>query len=208
MRDVIAPEGPVMQFFARIFDMVVVSIVFTVTCIPLITAGCSLTALYYAVVKAVYQGEGHVVKAYFHCFRINGKQGLGLGIGSVILSAVLLGNLYLVFTMDLGMIGMIFGILFLAMIFVMLVLVSYGFPVLSRFEVQCAGLLQSVIQISVTHLSATFQLFVMEIMLFVGMAAAFVLFPPIIIIWPGLLAYAKAKVLEPILQEYISRSEI
>lgn len=207
MRNVIAPEGPIMQFFVRILDIAIISVVFTVTCIPIITLGCALTSLYYAVVKAVYHREGHVIKAYFHCFKVNLKQGLGLGIGCDILFAVLLGNLYLVFMMDLGMVGMVFGVIFIMMLVVLFVLIAYGFPILSRFEVQWFGLLQSSIHISVTHGSATFQLVVMEIMLIIGMVAAFVFFPPLIIIWPGLLVYAQSKILEPILQEYMPEEE-
>ncbi len=205
MRDVIAPEGPIMQFFAKVLDMVMLSIVFTITTIPVITMGCALTSLYYAVVKAVCHGEGHSIKAYFHCFKVNLKQGLILGLIFDILVILLFGNLYMVLIMDMGTVGMVFGVIFIAVLLFVLVLAAYGFPVLSRFEVKIGGLLQTSFQMSVTHGSATFRLVVMEIMLFVGMVVAFILFPPIVIIWPGLIAYAQSKVLEPVLQEYMPK---
>ncbi|MDO4167041.1 MAG: DUF624 domain-containing protein [Eubacteriales bacterium] len=205
MREVIAPEGPIMQFFAKILDMAIVSVIFTITSIPVITMGCTLTSLYYAVVKAVCRGEGHIVKAYFHCFKVNLKQGLAWGIVCDILVGVLLGSLYMVFAMDLGMAGVMFGAIFVAMLIVMLVLITYGFPVLSRFEVTLGGLLQTSVQMSVTHISVTVRMVVMEGMLLWGMVAAFIMFPPLVVIWPGLITYAQTKVLEPVLQEYMPK---
>lgn len=203
MKDIIAPEGPIMQFFAKILDMVIVSILFTVTCIPVITIGCGLTSLYYTVAKSIYRGEGNTIRSYCHCFKVNIKQGLGLGILCDIVAAIMIGNLYLVVTMDLGNVGIFFGAIFLVIFLLLLVLMSYGFPLLSRFEVKTGGLLLSSFQLSILHGSVTFQLVVMETMLLAGMLFAFITFPPLVILLPGLLGYAQAKVLEPILQTYM-----
>lgn len=206
MREIIMPEGPVMQFFAKILDMAIVSILFTISCIPIITIGSALTSLYYTVVKSIYQGEGKAVRAYCHCFKVNLKQSLGLGILCDIVAALMIGNLYLVFTMDLGYVGIVFGVIFFMIFLLLLVLISYGFPLLSRFEVKISGLIMSSFQISILHGSATFQLVVMEAMLLGGMAFAFITFPPLVVIWPGLIGYAQSKVLEPVLQEYVQQN--
>ncbi len=202
MKDIIAPEGSVMQFFAKILDMAIVSILFSVTCVPVITIGCALTSLYGAVARSIYQGEGGVVRAYFHCFRVNFKQGLGLGLLCGVVAALMLGNLYFVFTMDLGIVGMVFGACFLAVMVLLVIFMSYGFPILSRFEMKMGRLILSSFQMSLLHGSATFQLAVMETMLLAGMLFAFITFPPLVVILPGLLVYAQTKVLEPILQAY------
>ena len=203
MKEIIMPEGPIMQFFAKILDMAIVSILFTLSCIPIITIGCALTSLYYTAAKSIHHGEGGAVKAYCHCFIVNFKQSLGLGILCDVVAALMVGNLYLVFTMDLGYVGIVFGVIFFMISLLLLVLMSYGFPLLSRFEVKIGGLLLSSFQISVLHGSITFQLVVMEVMLLGGMAFAFITFPPLVVIWPGLIGYAQVKVLEPILQEYM-----
>lgn len=203
MKEIIMPEGPIMQFFAKILDMAIVSILFTISCIPIITIGCGLTSLYYTAVKSIYQGEGKAVRAYCHCFKVNFKQSLGLGILCDVIAALMVGNLYLVITMDLGYVGIVFGVIFLIIFLLLLVLIAYGFPLLSRFEVKISGLFLSSFQISVLHGSTTFRLVVMEAMLLGGMVFAFITFPPLAIILPGLIGYAKTKVLEPILQVYM-----
>lgn len=203
MKEIIMPEGPIMQFFAKILDMAIVSILFTISCVPIITIGCGLTSLYYTTVKSIHQGKGRAIRTYCHCFKVNFKQGLLLGILYDVIAALMIGNLYLVFTMDLGYVGIVFGVIFFMISLLLLVLMSYGFPILSRFEVKISGLLLSSFQISILHGTTTFQLVVMEAMLLGGMAFAFLTFPPLVVIWPGLIGYAQTKVLEPILQEYM-----
>lgn len=205
MKEIIAPEGPIMQFFSKTLDIAIVSILFTITCIPVITVGCALTSLYYTVVKSIYHAEGQVFKAYFHCFWKNLKQGLGLGILCDIIAGMMLGNLYLIIRMGLGNVGVVFGAVFLAILIVLFIIMSYGFPILARFEVTIGRLLQTSFQLSILHGTVTFQLLVMEIMLAASMVVAFITFPPLIIICPGLLSYAQAKVLEPVLQTYMPK---
>lgn len=205
MRETIAPEGPVMQFFARILDLAIVSILFTITCIPIVTVGCALTSLYYTVVKSVCHAEGQVLKSYFHCFRYNLKQSLGLGILCEVIAGVMIGNLYLIIRMDLGNAGILFGTLFLVILIVLFIMMSYGFPILARFEMTVWSLLQASCQLSVMHGKVTFQLLVMEIMLALSMLAAFITFPPLVILCPGVLSYAQAKVLEPVFERYMPK---
>lgn len=208
MREIIAPDGPIMQFFAKILDMVIVSILFTVTCIPVITVGCALASLYDTAAKSIKQGEGQAVKTYFHCFRVNFRQGLGAGILCDLIAGLMFGNLYLVVTMDLGNVGLVFGALFLAVLITLFVLMSYGFPLLSRYEVSIGRLLVSSFQLSVLNGPTTFRLAIMEMMLFGGMVFAFLTFPPLVIIWPGLLGYAQVMLLEPILQSCCSDEDL
>lgn len=203
MKEIIMPEGPIMQFFAKILDMAIVSILFTISCIPIITIGCGLTSLYDTAAKSIGQGEGRAVRTYCHCFKVNFKQGLGLGIICDVVAAIMAGNLYLVFTMDLGYVGVVFGVIFFMISLLLLVFISYGFPLLSRFEVKTSGLFISSFQISILHASTTFRMVVMEAMLLGGMVFAFTIFPPLVVIWPGLIVYAQTKVLEPILQTYM-----
>lgn len=207
MKEVIAPEGPIMQFFARIWDLVVISIVFVVSCIPVITIGCALTALYYTIVKSIVHQEGHLVRNYFRGFRMNLKQGLILGIICDVLLAVLGGNLAVIVLLGLGNIGVIFGAIFVAILLVALVMMAYCFPILARFEVTLIGLLQTGFQLTLQYAKISFQLLVMEIMLFLGIAAGLFFMPVLLIFWPGMIVYAQSKLLEPILMQYMQKEE-
>lgn len=207
MREVIAPEGPIMQFFARILDLAVISIVFVVSCIPVITIGCALTSLYYTIVKSIVHQEGHIIKNYFHGFRMNLKQGLILGMICDLLLAVLIGNLIVIVLFDLGNIGIAFGAVFVAILLVIFVMMAYCFPILARFEVTLSGLLQTGFQLVLQYGKVSFQLLVMEILLFLGIAAGLFFMPVLLIFWPGMMIYAQSKLLEPILMQYMQKEE-
>lgn len=207
MREMIAPEGPIMQFFARILDLVVISIVFAVSCIPVITVGCALTSLYYTIVKSIVHEEGHIVRNYFHGFRMNLGQGLVLGIICDLLLAVLIGNLIVIVMLGLGNIGIVFGAIFVAILLVVFVMMAYCFPILARFEVTFSGLLQTGFQLTLQYGKVSFQVLVMEIMLFLGIAAGLFSMPVLLIFWPGMIIYAQSKLLEPILMQYMQKEE-
>lgn len=207
MRDVIAPEGPIMQFFARILDLVVISMVFMVTCIPVVTIGCALTSLYYTIVKSIVHEEGHIVRNYFRGFRMNWRQGLILGMICDVLLAVFIGNLAVIVLLGLGNIGIIFGAIFIAILLVIFVMMAYCFPILARFEVTLSGLLQTGFKLALQYGKVSFQLLVMEILLFLGIAFGLFSMPVLLIFLPGMIIYAQSKLLEPILMQYMQKEE-
>ena len=40
-------DNPVMQFLSKMFDLIVLNLIFILSCIPIITIGASISALYY-----------------------------------------------------------------------------------------------------------------------------------------------------------------
>lgn len=201
------PEGPIMQFFVRVLDLVVISMIFVVSCIPVVTLGCALTSLYYTIVKSIVRQEGHIIRNYFRGFRMNWKQGLILGILCDLLLAVLIGNLAVLLLMGLDNIGIVFGAVFLGILLMVLAMMAYCFPILSRFEVSLPGLLQTGFQLALKYGKVSFQLLVMELMLFLGIAAGLFFMPVLLIFWPGMIIYAQSKLLEPILMQYMQKEE-
>ena len=59
MKEFFSIEGPFMQFFGKLWDIILLSVVFCVCSIPIITFGMNCIALYYTVVKvyALYSGR-------------------------------------------------------------------------------------------------------------------------------------------------------
>ena len=48
-------------FINKLSDMIIISIVFVLTCIPVITMGAAGTALYYTVQKVIKRGQGYLL---------------------------------------------------------------------------------------------------------------------------------------------------
>ena len=62
------------RFMGKFFDAAVLSIVFTLCCIPVITIGPATTALYYATVKSVRRDRSYPIKEFFHSFKRDFRQ--------------------------------------------------------------------------------------------------------------------------------------
>ena len=61
-------------FMGRIADLCMLNILCIVCCIPVITAGASLTALYYVTMKMVRNEESYIFRSFFKSFKQNFKQ--------------------------------------------------------------------------------------------------------------------------------------
>ena len=55
MRDFFNPENPLMIFFARLTDLIILNLVCIICCLPIVTIGASVTALHYVTLKMVLQ---------------------------------------------------------------------------------------------------------------------------------------------------------
>jgi len=74
VRDLFNIDSPLMRFLTKAADMMILNIIFLVTCIPVFTVGASMTALHYVTLRMVSGEEGSVTKDYFRSFRQNFRQ--------------------------------------------------------------------------------------------------------------------------------------
>ena len=78
------------SFLGKAFDAVILSTLYLVCCIPIITIGTATTALYYATVKGIRRERGYVYREFFKSFRLNFKTGAIAGILLTVVFAVLI----------------------------------------------------------------------------------------------------------------------
>lgn len=67
-------DSPVMAGLTKMADMIILNLVAFFCCIPVITAGASLTALHYVSLKIVRDEECYILKSFFKSFKENFKQ--------------------------------------------------------------------------------------------------------------------------------------
>lgn len=126
-------ENPFWRAMDLVARLVVLSLVTAVLCLPVVTAGAAVTALYTVALKLVNREEGSVLKDFFHGFRINFRQAtLGwlivLGIG-----LLLAFDLYVVTGVAVG-IAKVLNYLFLVLMGFLILEAGFLFPLLSRFD--------------------------------------------------------------------------
>ncbi len=150
-------DGPFCRFLERIANLMILNIVFLLCCIPVVTIGPALTALYYVAMKINLKEEQSILRDFFHAFRLNFRQGLLLFLIVLAIGAFWGVDLYLLFFSSaipeahakwLSCAIVVIGVLLFAP-------ACYTFPILARFHVTLGGCLKASIGTAVAHLPTT-----------------------------------------------------
>lgn len=156
MGEFFSSEGPLIGFLQKIGTLIVLSVLFLLCSLPLVTMGAAASALYYAVAKSVRRERGYPTKEFFRAFQRNLKNGTVLTVIFGGLAALILYNREVLLHASAkgpGMIGEIVmgspdgGALTLYVIYdgiliSLAMLAVYVFPVLSRFAMKLFDILK------------------------------------------------------------------
>ena len=126
-------DSPIFKVLGTLADMCLLNIMTLIGCLPVITAGASLTAMHYVLLKMVRNEEGYVWKDFWKSFKENFWQGTAIGSILMLFVAFFLIDCYIfkgfVETVSLPMLAVAGAFaLFLYMVFL------YVFPLLSHFH--------------------------------------------------------------------------
>lgn len=125
-------DSPVMQALGKVADLMWLNILTMICCIPIITIGPSLTAMHYMALKIVRNEECYITRGFFKSFKENFFQGMIIGILTLFITLLLVGDFVLLRNPELG-----FGKFLQIMITIIAVLftftVLYVYPVLAKF---------------------------------------------------------------------------
>ena len=157
MKRVFDLDGPLLGFLGRIADFFILNIIFMITCIPIVTIGPALTALYTITLKMVKNEEAYIFKSYFVAFKENFKISFLTGL-LLLVALIILGFDYRIVTASGGDMGAFFQILFLALIFICLVVGLYVFPYIARFENGLKASFKNAVLIAIASLPWTLAL--------------------------------------------------
>lgn len=205
MREFFGFDGPVMRFLNRSADIIVLSVMWLLGCLPILTIGTSTTALYYASIKSVLK-EGSAAKNFLRSYKENLKQSILVELILVVVIYAMYLNWQLVFQMT-GTLGMGMQILYAALLFWILSMLSYIFPILSRFVLTIGQLFKNALLMSMSHLPYTLVILVTNLLplllLIVRMDYFLLALPLIAFVVPGLLAYLNSVLFVKIFQKHM-----
>lgn len=119
-------------FMSRVADLIILNLLCIVCCIPVVTIGPSIAAMFYVTLKMVRNEESYIVRGFFKSFKQNLKQGIVINL--IMLAAALL----LYFDISIcrstpGTIGKVLMVLFMMILVVYLMIFLYIYPVLAKF---------------------------------------------------------------------------
>lgn len=126
-------ESPVFQFLGTLFDFVILNVLFLITCIPVVTIGPAISALYTVTLREVRNEQGYIIRSYFTAFKENFKHSFLLSVLYTIVGAILLYNLAFWAQMKTA-VGSIFLIIIAACTLLYAISLLYVFALSARFE--------------------------------------------------------------------------
>ncbi|MCM1100992.1 MAG: DUF624 domain-containing protein [Acetatifactor muris] len=126
-------DGPLIQFLSKMADLMWLNILTMICCIPIFTAGASLTALHYMVLKMVRDEEGYITRGFFKAFKENFKQSTIIWCIFLAVGAVLAADYRIMTNSDVALNGVV-RMLILFFIAMTLFTLVYVFPVQAKFS--------------------------------------------------------------------------
>lgn len=126
-------NSPLMLFLSRITDLMILSALWLLCCLPIITIGPATSALCYVALKMARDEESGITRAFFHAFKVNFKQGLVLSLIFLVLGFILYVDFAYTATMA-GVSKMLMRIVFFFLGICYVMIFSYVFPMQAQFD--------------------------------------------------------------------------
>lgn len=207
----LSPDSGFMRGLSTVSDCFLISFLWLLCCLPVVTIGPASCAAYYAMVKVVHKKKGYMSKEFFKSFKLNLKQGLFLSVIVVLLIGILGYNIYTMYwAMDYevqnGLSGYSFYLLFAYFVILMLVIafMIYAFPALSRFTFRNMQIAKFAVFAMFRHMLSTLAMLVVVVASIILM----IVFPMSILFLPAGNLYLQSVMVERILRRYMSEEQL
>ena len=171
------------RFMGKLFDVVALNLVFIIVCIPIVTIGPAISALYYASVKSIRRDRSYTIKEFFKAFKRDFKQSFIVGLILVLAAVIIYVDIRFVVDYiknDFTAMRYVYLVIGLVISFISV----YIFPLISRFSLKISGLFRLSFYLAIRHLLTTI---VSIILLFGGFVLVYIsaglalLFVPVLV---------------------------
>lgn len=190
----------------KVFDMLVLNFLVLFLCIPVVTAGPAIAAMYYVTMKEVRNEEGYVVRPFFKFFKENFRQGLILEVVVLLAAAIMSVDLYVMYQWTqkdgsfllMALFALLIGFTVIAAVTAVMV-----FPMLAKFDNTIKGLLTNSLMMAIRHLPQAF----LMVIIVAGCAVLISINLVSLCFAFGLAGYLTSMVVVKIFDRYIPKKE-
>jgi len=198
-------DNPIFTFLGKVCDVIVLSVIFIILCIPVITIGPASTALYYTTVKVIRRERGYLFREFFKSFKLNFKSSCIFGIIITICYVLIIVDILSTWTMggiSVSAKSILLGV-YIAIVTLLTCFTIYVFPVLSRFEIKKKQMFKVVFFMSMKHLPFTILMLIIQA---AALVAVYVM-PISIFIIPATSVFLISLLMERIFKKYMNQQE-
>lgn len=148
---------------SRVADLVILNLLCVVCCLPIITAGASITAMFYVTLKMARDEESYILRSFFKSFKENFKQATIINIIMLLAAVMLYIDLTISRNIE-GTLGTVMVFVFMVILLLYLMLFTYIYPVLAKFYNTIRNTFTNAFLMSIRHLPYTFLMIVISVL--------------------------------------------
>ena len=190
-------DSKFMQVMSRVADLIILNVIYLVTCLPGVTIGLGTDR------------EGSLVKGYFRAFRDEFRQATLIWLFLLLFGAASCVNIILFLSMD----GWMHYLFFLFVLFLVIVVMmaSYAFPLLSQFRNDSKSVIKNALIFSVAYLPRTALIVVINVFPWALLLTNLYMFLQVGFIWVvvyfAAAAYINTRLLKKVFAPYMEPDE-
>ena len=204
MFDFLNFNNPFVQGIYRVANMILLSILWIIFCIPIVTAGASTTALYYAVQKNIKNDRDYVWTCFWQSFKQNFKQSTLINLIFVAIAAVMLTDISIIVTLEeVGRLQGYAKIFFSVILIIMAIYAIWVFSYIARFRNTVKETLKNAFVLAVMHFPVT----IMVALVGAGSLLLIWLMPITVFIMPSVSVLVMSFLLEKVYRMYMTEED-
>ena len=149
-------NSPFVQGLYKIANMILVSLLWILFCIPVFTAGASTVALYYTVQKNIKNNRGNSWSCFWQSFKDNFKQSTLITLIFLAITAVLLTDISIINTLsEMGKLNGYARIFFYVVIGILCIYAFWVYAYIARFRNTMKQAMKNALVLAVMHFPIT-----------------------------------------------------
>ena len=197
-------DNPIWRFMGKLVDVFILTLLWAVCCIPIITIGPASTAVYYVTLKLVRDEESYTVRSFFKSFKENFKQATIIWI--ILLAVVtVLGIDFYVFTHSETEVSGVIQVAVMVAAIMVLFTTMYLFPVLAKFDNTIMKTIKNALILSLVQFPKTILMIIVYLIPIIITIYVFQLMPLVFMFGVSVPAWISAKLYNKFFQRLEDR---
>lgn len=199
-------EGKFFRTLTKIGDFLILGVLGIIFSIPVITVGASLAAMSSVGMKLVKDEEGYVFRNFLHSWKSNFKQSVGVELILAVIGIILCTDVSICVNWareEGSLLPQILIYAFFGLILVLIAVVIYAFPLLSKFENTVVGTIKNAMLLCMKHLPQTFIMLICT----VGLSYFSLGYFPVFVLTIPIMCYVNSYIMTRIFKPYEAPQE-
>ena len=201
-----AIDSPVMRVLGRLGDIIILNMIFVVGCIPVITIGTSLSALYAVAMKMARGEDPSVWKEFWKAYKRNFRPATICWLVMAVIAILLFVDFRIIGVLKRGSESMysIMRIVLAVILGMWMLMFQYLFPYIARFENTVKQTLKNAFLLMVRHLPWALLLLV----ILIASALSIYIIPVLLVVIPAVASIVFDFILERLFRRYMSPEDL